>query len=146
MINNLMPDEHGILKKYKDVMSRVVGGLFPNVHHDDINAGIDYSIRKRFKNFDLKLKNNYTNKTLELTALELLDYIQKKEPIVTSYGTLFKKHDQVPNPMAKVIQGFIASRKANKKKMFKFPKGSEMFEKYNLLQALDKIDTNGIYG
>ena len=142
-MNNINPEEHGILKKYSNIMTRVIGSLFPDVDKRDIKDGVNYSIQKRFKNFDLKVKNNYKNKTIDLTALELLDYIEKKEPILTSYGTMFKKHDQVPNPMAKVIQGFISTRKAMKKEMFKYPKGSEMFEKYNLLQALAKIDVNG---
>lgn len=127
-------------------MSRVIQSLHPYMDRRDINEAVKYSVSKRFKNFDMKVVNNYTNKNTEITALEMLDYIKSRQPIMTSYGTLFKKHDSVPNPMAKVIQNFLTLRKTHKKEMFKYPKGSEMFEHYNLLQQLDKIDTNGIYG
>ena len=71
-----------------------------------------------------------------MTLLDLTDYINTREPIVTAYGTMFRKHGEVPNPMGKVIQGFLDLRDVHKKKMFTFPKGSEDFEKYNLLQTL----------
>lgn len=113
---------------------------------EDIESAVEYSMAKRFKNFDLTVQNNYTCKSIQMTVLEMLDYIAVREPIITSYGTMFKRHGDVPNPMGRVIQSFLDLRKAHKKEMFKYPKGSEMFERFNLLQALDKIDVNGIYG
>ena len=81
--------------------------------------------------------------TVSTTLLQLADYINSREPIVTSFGTMFSKHGTVPNPLAIVVQQFLDARSIHKKQMFKYPKGSEMFEKYNLLQSLDKIDVNG---
>jgi len=112
----------------------------------DISEGIQYSVKKRYKQFTGTLNNNYTRKKIDMTILEMCDYIASKEPIVTSYGVLFKRHGTVPNPMAKVIQSFMDLRNIHKKEMFKYPKGSEMFERFNLLQNLDKIDVNGVYG
>lgn len=142
-MDRLVVSEHKSLQDYRDSMTRVVKSIFPHMEIEDIEQGVDYSISKRFKNFDLSIQNNYTCKTIQMTALEILDYIASREPIITSYGTMFKKHADVPNPMGRVIQNFLDLRKKHKKEMFKYPKGSEMFEKYNLLQALDKIDVNG---
>lgn len=130
------PKEHKILMKYRDTMSRIIKSAHPEMDIRDIYAGIEYSISKRFKNFDLVVQNNYTGSNPKISMLELMDYIAKREPILTSYGTMFRRHDVVPNPMAKVIQNFLDLRKLHKKEMFKYPKGSEQFEKYNLLQAL----------
>ena len=131
--------EHESLQKYRDTMTRIIKSMHPEMAMQDIQAAVDYSVTKRFKNFDLIVQNNYTNKALEMTALEMLDYINRRQPIITSYGCMFKRHEDVPNPMAKVIQSFLDLRKKHKKEMFKYPKGSEMFERYNLLQGLDKI-------
>lgn len=137
------PSEHESLIEYRDSMTRAIKSIYPHMDIEDIEKAVDYSISKRFKNFDLSIQNNYTNSIIDMTALEMLDYIARRKPIITSYGTIFKKHADVPNPMGQVIQSFLDLRKKHKKEMFKYPKGSEMFEKYNLLQALDKIDVNG---
>ena len=53
---------------------------------------------------------------------------------------MFKKHAEEYNPIAELLRKFMEGRDEHKAEMFKYPKGSEQFEKYNLLQLLDKID------
>jgi hypothetical protein len=134
------------LDKYKSVMKRLLLSYDSNMTEADIKNIVDYSVKKRFTDFDAYLRNNYIKKNIDLSGAEILEYITKKETILTSYGVLFKTHANSQNPMISVIQNFAKLRKMHKKEMFKYPKGSEQFERYNLLQQLDKIDMNGIYG
>ena len=131
------------IRKYKDTMKRCVMMYYPEVDSRELEPILDYSIQKRYNQFNAQVSNSYTNKTANMTLLAISDYIASREPIVTAFGTMFRKHADVPNPMAVVIQSFLDNRSKHKKEMFKYPKGSEQFEKYNLLQSLDKIDTNG---
>lgn len=127
-------------------MKRLLLSYDSNMAEVDAKNIVDYSVKKRFTDFEAYLRNNYIKKNIDLSGAEILEYITKKETILTSYGVMFKTHANSQNPMISVIQNFAKLRKMHKKEMFKYPKGSEQFERFNLLQQLDKIDMNGIYG
>lgn len=137
-------EEDIAMRKYNEVVSRIIKTSFPNLTDNDIREAITYSIKKRYEAENASLVNNYTNKTANITLLDMTNYILEREPILTSWGVLWKKHGTVPNPLADMIQEFMESRGKLKDEMFKYPKFSEDYEKYNLLQLLAKIDANGL--
>jgi hypothetical protein len=130
------------LSKYKDTMIDCLRLYYP-MSKEELAPIVDYSISKRYKEYPCEIDNNYTKTKSNTNLLLLADYINSREPIVTSFGTMFRKHEEVPNPLAVVIQQFLDARSIHKKEMFKYPKGSELFERFNLYQQLDKIDCNG---
>lgn len=137
---------------------------YPESSPEVLDAAIDYSIQKRIQNANAVLSNSYRRRRVierdengnevqvyknaeqNITLQQISDYILSREPIVTAFGTMFKHHGTIPNPLFAVVQSFLDNRTIHKKQMFQYPKGSEQFEKYNLLQSLDKIDSNGVYG
>ena len=135
-----------IQNKYKSTLKRMLSLNIPSLTNDEMDRAIDYSMKKRYKQVESKVYNNYTEKTVENTIAELTDYIYSREPICTAWGVLFKRHGVVPNPLTKLIHMFMLNRDKYKKQMFQYPKGSEQFEEFNLLQLLAKVDTNAIYG
>lgn len=131
------------INKYKETIIRMLKLSYPNLSYYDLETVVNMSIMNNFKNTPAVIDNNYKKRTVNTTLLDLTDYIMKREPIITAYGTMFKKLGEVPNPIAKLLETFMEGRNIYKKEMFKYPKGSEDFEKYNLLQLLAKIDANG---
>ena len=131
------------LSQYMDTMTRIMRLYYPDIPESEMEKILDYSIEKRYQSTKATISNNYIKRSKDMTLLQIADYIAQREPIVTSYGTMFKNHANSVNPMAIVVQSFLDQRSQYKKTMFKYPKGSEQFEKYNLLQQLSKIDANG---
>lgn len=137
------PDTQAITN-YKKIMMDMLHLNFPSLSEAELAAAIDYSISNHFKDTDITIDNNYKKININMTLRELADYIIHKEPIITSYGVLFNRHGVLPNPIFSMIHRFIIDRKKMKGQMFKYPKGSEMFEKFNLLQLLLKLDANAL--
>ena len=150
------------LEKYKTDIKRYLHLYFPNATDNQLNDAIDYSIKKRMYNSKAKLSNSYKrykvkvrdpqtgndayvyqNLEQDVTLQQISDYIISRQPIVTAFGTMFTHHGVIPNPLCAVVQSFLDNRTKHKNQMFEYPKGSEDFEKYNLMQLLDKIDSNG---
>lgn len=132
-----------LLGNYKEVARDMLKLQFPLLGMDEIDMAIDWSISQRLTDHPIQVDNNYKHQTVDMTLLEVAKYILDRQPIITTYGCMFKRHGEVPNPIYNLINGFINNRKKLKKEMFKYPKHSEEFEKYNLLQLLAKIDANG---
>ena len=138
--------EHEVLKKYKEVLMRSVPLNIPTLSEDELNRAIDYSIKKRLHNSDVQILNTYKHVGADSTILDLTDFILSKRPIMTAYGTLFTRHANSVNPLWNLIQEFVETRDKYKKKMFKYKKGSDEYNTYNLLQLVAKVDVNAIYG
>ena len=155
-IVNLSPDQpygpyrsfepNPVLDNYKSVAADMLKLYFPLLSMQEIDNALNYSISCRLQDQPITVDNNYKHQQVDMTLLEVARYIWDRKPIITSYGVMYKRHGEVPNPVYTLIDGFIKNRKVLKKEMFKYPKGSENFEKYNLLQLLAKIDANGFYG
>lgn len=147
------------LIKYKNRMRELLRLYYPTMSPNDIDAAIDYSINKRIYNANAKISNSYKRyKTIvkdpntgqdkmvykdleqDTTLLTLSDYIETKKPIVTPHGVLFYPHDSgIPNPLLAVVQSFLDLRGIHKKEMFKYDKGTEQFNFWNLQQSLNFI-------
>ena len=138
------------INKYKEQMMRMCKLLYPQMGYNEISKAIDYSINKRLNNRSIGIRNSYTNKEYhDINMLMMADNLQTKKPIMSSYGVLFKRHDEDPSvnsPIYDLLEVFISNRDKNKEAMFKFPKGSEQFAHYDNRQKLDKLDCNALYG
>lgn len=135
-----------VVGKYKETVIPMLRYNFPNLSDNEIEEAVNYSVNKRMTDTDIILDNSYKNKKMNSSLVMMAEYIMKREPIITAYGVMFKKHAEEFNPIAILMQTFMEERNIYKSKMFEYPKGSEMFEKYNLDQLLSKIDANALYG
>lgn len=134
------------MQGYKEAAMKALRISFPMVDDGKLSQALNWSIDKNFKDSPATIKNNYTHVEQETTLLELTNYILSREPIITPSGVMFSKHGTVPNPIVRMVERFLEGRDEQKVLMFKYPKGSEEYAHYNLMQLLLKLDANGTYG
>ena len=135
-----------IRDRYKDVMKRMTTLIYPDIPRGGLDRALDWSIKTRFKEEPIRIDNNYKNTTTNMYLDELTEFILSKKPVCTPYGVMFTKPGTVPTPLLDMIQSFLDKRGIDKGKMLEYPKGTDEYNYYYLLQILDKIDANGTYG
>lgn len=134
------------IKHYKDVAFRMASINRSDIPYNVLNDAIDYSIAKRFTDSQVQIENNYKKKVVNMSLLDTCDYIDTKKPIVAASGVLFQRHENSTNLLYQVIEEFLDARTNAKNTMFKYPKGSEEFQFWNLQQLLEKRNVNALYG
>jgi len=112
----------------------------------EIIEGLRYSINKRYKNVPLQVHNSHTEQIAHMDVLKLANELLEKGAIMTTQGVLFSRHGAVKNPFYNFIQYLLDKRDEAKTEMKKHPKGSELYQKYNLLQQNYKVACNALYG
>ena len=134
------------IKHYKDVAFRMASINRSDIPYNVLSDAIDYSIAKRFTDSQVQIENNYKKKVVNMSLLDTCDYIDTKKPIVAASGVLFQRHENSTNLLYQVIEEFLDARTNAKNTMFKYPKGSEEFQFWNLQQLLEKRNVNALYG
>ena len=133
---------------YKDIARRMLKLNFPMLMAPEIEEAINWSIEKRETNHAIRVNNNYKKEIVDTTLKDIVAYINDRKPIITHYGVMFSRHGTVPNPTIAMVKKFLDNRSIHKKQMFKAlnEKKLEDYERFNLMQLLDKIDANAFYG
>ena len=134
-------NEYEIINMYAKEMHSIISHLIPTALDAEVYDAINYAMSGKMKNGQVYINNHYKDKVIETNLLDIIEYILKREPIFTPFGVMFKRTDEEENILVELtIKKFLRERKLHKKEMFKYPEGSELFNKYNLLQLLSKVD------
>ena len=117
------------IDNYKETMYRMLRLNIPTLTDSELREAIEYSINENYTNNKCTLYNNYKKIEAPLDLEALTNFIMSKGPIMTPSGVLFAAHGTVKNPLYDMIEVFATTRDKFKKKMFQYPKGSELFKR-----------------
>ena len=134
------------VQHYKQMMLEGLHSSFPLLTDKQLSDAIEWAIDTHHQNHKASLNNNYTKQTIEGDVIDIMQFIDKQKPIVTSYGVLFKRYDESINLLAKMVRSFIDNRNQYKTTMKTYDRGTFLYNKYDLLQKLEKSSVNSIYG
>ena len=122
-----MKPELDVIKKYKEEMVNILRMQFPTLTMDEIQSFIKDAIERKFNDPDVSIDNNYKDIIVDLPLTDLVHKIETDKPILVPNGCLFKQHEEGFTPFYRLLESYVTKRKAYKKKMFEFPKGSDEF-------------------
>lgn len=147
-------DSH-LLKKWKKESRDILKLYFPNMSKKKLNDYLDKQIDEKFKDFDAHFVNNYSHVEFDTSGLNILDWANKKKPIISYHGTFFMNQDEAINPAAYMLDKFLSLRKKYKKRMFELKvKAQEtddsiykdLAKSFDIKQANEKTNANAWYG
>lgn len=135
------------LEKYRDKMSSIMLKMNPDWDQDIIEEVIDKLIEENVQDPVVEIDNNYTKEHKTSTLLSVINWIYKREPIISGNGTFYKNQHEAKNPVAKMLEGFLNKRKMHKKQMFAIEDTeSPRYKELDLFQSNDKKNANSYYG
>lgn len=146
MMNYEELDKIEAITRYRNEAKRNLMINYPTLSEDELDTALDIILSDAYTKRECTLYNNYTEEVAETDVAGISNYIYNKNPIMVANGCLFKQYTSELTPMYKLITSFTDNRSKFKKEMFKYEKGTEKFNKYNMLQMLAKRDNNALYG
>ena len=137
---------HVFIKKWKKNNKQILSKLYPDINSDDIDRFLDDIISENIKNPVCTLDNNYVDKEIRTTLLDIIDWVDQQKPICAGHGVFYKNQHQETNALALMIMKFLKSRKEFKAMLAKFDSSSFEYREYDRKQLSEKVNANSIYG
>lgn len=145
-------DKSAFIKAWRKDMLETLYHIDPSLQdsEDEMNDTIDRMLKKQMSLPKVTLDNNYTGERRESNLVSVLDWILTRKPLVAGNATFYKPHTEAMNPIADMIDGFLAERKRLKKEMFKVGEiegtDADRYKDLDRAQLNEKILANSYYG
>lgn len=135
-----------IIDRYQDRIFDMYLQTHPNANPDLVRSIIADFTNKNLRNIPSVMHNNITNETIETSMIDVFDWIDNRNPIISGNGTFFKQHSEYLSPTVKMLEKLQMRRKKIKKEMYKQKKGSVEYANLNVGQLSIKVIMNADYG
>lgn len=135
-----------VVTKYRDDITDMYIRMHPELDRSKVEQVVQTMIDRSFKDVPCQLHNNVTRERIDTTVTNVLDWIETRDPIISGNGAFFKQHAEELSPKVKMYERLGAKRKAKKKEMYSYPKGSIDYNNCNVAQLSIKVIMNADYG
>lgn len=110
--------ENRILTEYIQSEISNLKTVFPMLSESDIEKFVLSRVDKYSRDVDVTLHNNYTNTIKETKLSKLINFIDKKKPILVESGVMYKSHNEAKNLNSDLLKYINSRRSEEKNKMF----------------------------
>lgn len=138
--------KYKFIKKWKKQNLKILERMYPEVSRKDIKKFLNEIIEKNLKNPNCNIDNDYLDKNIKTTLLDVIDWIEDTKPICAGFGVFYKNQHEMTSPLTTMILKFLRSRKAFKSRLKDFVAGSYEYKTFDRKQLSEKINCNSIYG
>lgn len=143
----ILDDDSPLIMSWMSDMTDTMMKINPEWCEQDIKEELGEMLKEQGQIPVVNMDNNYTGENRDSNLLSVLDWMLENKPIIAGNGTFYKNHNQEINPIATMLDGFLASRKKTKKEMFKVEdKTSDRYFDLDRKQLNYKILANSYYG
>ena len=135
-----------IVDRYHEQICEMFMRTHPNVSRERVMQIIEQFTELNLKNIPCVMHNNIEHEELQTTVLDVFDWVETRQPIISGNGTFFKQHAECLSPTIKMLETLQTKRGDMKDEMYTHEKGSIMYINLNVGQGSIKVIMNADYG
>lgn len=135
-----------IVERYEQTICDMYLQTHTNVSPDEVKRLVHQLTTEKLRNIPCRMHNNVKHEIVETSAIDVFNWIDTHNPIITGNGTLFKQHAEYTSPEIGMIEFLQEDRDRKKDDMYTYEKGSIEYTNKYVAQGNIKVAMNADYG
>jgi hypothetical protein len=134
------------LETYRNQLVDQLSLVYPNLERSVIVSFAEKKVDETLKDRDIIWSDG--EKKEHRSLLEMTNWLEEEQPIITGYGAFYKKHNEGKNLLSEMVDYLLKSRKVVKKQMFQHVNDADrtQYNNLDLMQKTFKLLANSFYG
>lgn len=110
--------QSSFLDEWKNQMKNSISVIEPDWDMDEIEDELNHIIEDQLQLPEVELDNNFTGENRVTNILSVFDWAMERKPLLSGNATFYRNQHEAINPIAQMLDNFLAERKRLKKQMF----------------------------